>query len=182
AALRNILLSKGYGIEIISYFEPALDSFAKWWIQLFAESEGKDGKGLFPSSAVLTEDLHSMGQYIQQGPRHLFETFVDIQNPLDEFVLGEEAGDADEFNYVAGKDFNWMNRVALEATIAAHHSGGVPCNLIKAPALNAHTFGQLFYFFEYACFVSGALLGVNPFDQPGVEAYKRHMFQGLKQP
>jgi glucose-6-phosphate isomerase len=179
AALRNILLGRGYGIEILSYSEPAFDYFAKWWVQLFAESEGKDHQGIFPSSCSFSEELHSMGQYIQQGPRQMFETFLEVERPLGSHILQPEPNDDDEFNYVSGKDFDELNRAAFGAALKAHHEGGVPCLVVRAPALNVYSLGQLFYFFEYACFVSGALLGVNPFDQPGVEAYKKNMFAAL---
>ncbi len=180
AAARNILLEKGYCVEILAAFEPALEFFAKWWVQLFGESEGKDGKGIFPTSCMFSEDLHSLGQYIQEGRRMLFETFVNIENMGDSLPIPTEAGDADGFAYLNGSDFRTLNSVAFAATVKAHSDGGVPCVVVNVPQLDAYYFGQLFFFFEYSCYISGRLLGVDPFDQPGVEAYKNEMFKELK--
>jgi len=178
AVARNILLEKGKNIEILAYFEPLLEYFSKWWIQLFGESEGKDGKGIFPAACSFSEDLHSMGQYIQSGQRIIFETFLNIQKPVDHLIVPED-GSPDYFDYLDGKDFAWINQMAYEATVQAHTDGGVPCMIINVPELTAYYMGQLFYFFEMACYVSGKILGVNPFDQPGVEAYKHNMFKAL---
>ncbi|CAA7600753.1 Glucose-6-phosphate isomerase [Acididesulfobacillus acetoxydans] len=178
-ALRNILLAKGYRIEILSYFEPSLSYFAKWWVQLFAETEGKDGRGIYPSMCSFTEDLHSLGQYIQEGPRILFETFLNFENERAHYSLPREERDLDGFSYIEGKDFAHLNRTAFEATVGAHVEGGVPCLILNIPELTPYNMGQLFYFFEYACYVSASLLGVNPFNQPGVEAYKSKMFAAL---
>jgi len=178
AAIRNILLKTGKDIEILSYFEPALGYFSKWWVQLFAESEGKDGKGIFPTACSFSEDLHSLGQYIQSGQRIIFETFLNIEEPLGNVIIPRDQS-SDGFDYLDDKDLAWVNRVAYEATIKAHADGGVPCLSINIPKLDAFYMGQMFYFFEMACYASGRILGVNPFDQPGVEAYKANMFEAL---
>ncbi len=176
---RNLLLKKGYAIEILSHFEPAFHYFAKWWVQLFAESEGKDGKGIYPTSCSFSEDLHSLGQYIQDGRRILLETFLNLEDQGASYAVPHEDDNRDGFAYVDGKDFAFLNRVAFNATINAHRAGGVPCAVVNVPELTPYYMGQLFYFFEYACYVSGAILGVNPFDQPAVETYKVDMFNGL---
>lgn len=177
--LRNILLRKGYNIEILSYFEPALHYFSKWWVQLFGESEGKDGKGIFPAACSFTEDLHSLGQYIQQGQRILFETFLNLENQGASCIISHEEEDIDGFAYVDGRDFAYLNKTAYEATVKAHVDGGVPCIIFNVPALTSYYMGQMFYLFEYSCYVSATVLGVDPFDQPGVEAYKANMFSLL---
>lgn len=179
ALYRNILLEKGFSIEIMAYFEPLLTYFSKWWIQLFGESEGKEGKGIFPTACSFSEDLHSLGQYIQEGQRILFETFLNVQNQGSSAIIPNENEDIDGFSYINGRDFSYINDVAFKATLEAHTAGGVPCAVLNIPKLTAHYIGQMFYFFEYACYISGSILGVNPFDQPGVEAYKTHMFTTL---
>lgn len=179
AVIRNMLLQQGKDIEILAYFEPALEYFAKWWVQLFGESEGKDDKGIFPTACSFSEDLHSLGQYIQSGQKILFETFLNIENPCDSYVVQKDDS-KDYFNYLDGKDFDEINRIAYEATVKAHYDGGVPSLIVNIPELSTYYFGQLFYFFEMACYISGKILGVNPFDQPGVEAYKNKMFDNLK--
>lgn len=179
ALYRNILLEKGYTIEIMGYFEPLLSYFSKWWIQLFGESEGKNGRGIFPTACSFSEDLHSLGQYIQEGRRILFETFLNLEDQGASFKIPHEEDDKDGFAYIDSQDFAFLNKTAYEATVNAHVAGGVPCLVINVPKLSPYYIGQLFYFFEYACYISGSVLGVNPFDQPGVEAYKIKMFHGL---
>ena len=179
AAIRNVLFQKKYGLEILAHFEPMFTYFSKWWVQLFGESEGKDYKGIYPTMRSFSEDLHSLGQYIQQGQRNIFETFLNLEEQGSYKVPHQEI-DNDGFGYIDGKDFSFLNRTAYQATIEAHTSGGVPCIVLNVPEISAYYFGQLFYFFEYACYISGTILGVNPFDQPGVEAYKEKMFMELK--
>lgn len=179
AVVRNMLLREDKDIEILSYFEPSLEYISKWWIQLFGESEGKDGKGLFPTACSFTEDLHALGQYIQSGQKILFETFLNIEEQNDSHIVKKDEAN-DYFDYLDGKDFHDINKIAYEATVIAHHEGGIPCLILNVPELNTYYFGQLFYFFEMACYVSGEILGVNPFDQPGVETYKDNMFARLK--
>lgn len=176
AALRNILLRKGKEIELLVNYEPRCHYVAEWWKQLFGESEGKDGKGLFPASADFTCDLHSLGQYIQDGRRILFETVLEIDAPEADWTLEKTADDLDGLNYLAGKTLDFVNKKAAEGTRQAHIDGGVPNLRIQLPDATPATLGWLFYFFEKACAVSGYVLGVNPFDQPGVEAYKKNMF------
>ncbi|MEY3052290.1 MAG: hypothetical protein RLY31_2075 [Bacteroidota bacterium] len=182
AALRNILYRKGKLVELLVNYEPSLHFMAEWWKQLFGESEGKDGKGIFPASADLTTDLHSLGQYIQDGRRHLFETLLEIRTPILDVVVDFEEGNLDGLNYLAGKTFDHINKKAAEGTMQAHVAGGVPNLKITLPEATPHHVGYLFYFFELSCAVSGYLLGVNPFDQPGVEAYKKNMFRLLGKP
>ncbi|HBF39165.1 MAG TPA: glucose-6-phosphate isomerase [Firmicutes bacterium] len=182
AVIRNLLLKKGYGVEILSHFEPRLEYFAKWWIQLFGESEGKNGTGIYPTTCSYTEDLHSLGQYIQQGKRFLLESFLTIEEPQEALPIPEAKKDQDGFDYLELKEFAVLNEAAFQATVKAHHDGGVPCLNINVPGISEYYLGQLFYFFEYACFVSGNLLGVDPFDQPGVENYKTKMFEILGRP
>ncbi len=179
AAARNILHRKGKDIEMLINYEPRLHYVAEWWKQLFGESEGKDGKGIFTASADFTTDLHSLGQYIQDGRRHLFETLLEIETPEADLVLEAEPEDLDGLNYLAGKTLDYVNKKAAEGTLQAHTEGGVPNLRIAIPEATPYYLGQLFYFFEKACAVSGYLLGVNPFDQPGVEAYKKNMFRLL---
>jgi glucose-6-phosphate isomerase len=179
AAARNALYRKGKDIEMLVNYEPRLHFVAEWWKQLYGESEGKNGKGIFPASADFTTDLHSLGQYIQDGRRHLFETLLEIENPEADVVLEAEPDDADGLNYLAGKTLDYVNKKAAEGTLLAHTDGGVPNLKISIPEATPYYLGQLFYFFEKACAVSGYLLGVNPFDQPGVEAYKKNMFRLL---
>lgn len=176
AAVRNILLRKGREIELLVNYEPRLHFVAEWWKQLFGESEGKDGKGIFPASADFTCDLHSLGQYIQDGRRHLFETVLEIEKPEADLVLEKTGDDLDGLNYLAGRTLDFINKKAAEGTRQAHVDGGVPNLTIRLPEASPYCLGALFYFFEKACAVSGYLLGVNPFDQPGVEAYKKNMF------
>lgn len=176
AAVRNALLRKGKSTEIIVNYEPCLQYFGEWWKQLYGESEGKDQKGLYPSSVNFSTDLHSLGQYIQDGQRMLFETVINVENARKDVVLEEEASDLDGLNYLAGKTMDFVNKKAYEGTILAHVDGGVPNMVVNLPAIDAYHMGQLIYFFEKACGISGYLLGVNPFDQPGVEEYKKNMF------
>ena len=179
AALRNILYRKGKAIELLVNYEPSCHFIGEWWKQLFGESEGKDGKGIFPASADFTTDLHSLGQYIQDGRRHLFETLLQIEKPEPDIFIEKVAGNPDGLNYLGGKPLDYVNKKAAEGTAQAHVDGGVPNLVISLPQATAWHLGRLFYFFEKACAVSGYLLGVNPFDQPGVEAYKRNMFKLL---
>lgn len=182
AALRNILLRKGKGIEVMANYEPCVHFISEWWKQLYGESEGKDQKGIFPASVDLTTDLHSMGQFIQDGARTLFETVINIESSREEMILGTEAVDLDGLNYLAGKSVEFVNRSAMNGTILAHTDGQVPNLMIRIPEVNEFYLGELFYFFEFGCGVSGYLLGVNPFDQPGVESYKANMFALLGKP
>ena len=176
AAVRNLLLRDGKSIELLINYEPKVHFVAEWWKQLFGESEGKDGKGLFPASVDLSTDLHSMGQYIQDGQRILFETLIDVVSPDADVVIPFDEVDLDGLNYIAGKGMNFVNQKAMEGTQLAHVDGGVPNIRIAVPKMDAFNLGYLFYFFEKACGVSGYLLDVNPFNQPGVEAYKKNMF------
>ncbi|MEG0579307.1 MAG: glucose-6-phosphate isomerase, partial [Niameybacter sp.] len=157
-------------------YEPCLQYFGEWWKQLYAESEGKDQKGIFPSSLNFSTDLHSLGQYVQDGQRFLFETVLNVQSPKLDVTLEEEPVDLDGLNYLAGQTMDFVNKKAFEGTLLAHVDGGVPNLIINVPELDAFTVGKLIYFFEKACGISGYLLGVNPFDQPGVEEYKKNMF------
>lgn len=182
AAVRNILLRKGKGIEILANYEPSLHYIGEWWKQLYGESEGKDQKGIFPAAVDLTTDLHSMGQFIQDGQRTLFETVIELETPPCEIVLEEEEVDLDGLNYLAGKTVDFINKSAMKGTLLAHTDGNVPNLMIKLPERNEFSLGQLFYFFEFACGVSGYMLGVNPFNQPGVESYKKNMFALLGKP
>ena len=182
ASLRNILLRKGKNVEIVANYEPSLHYVSEWWKQLYGESEGKDGKGIFPAAVDLTTDLHSMGQYIQDGSRTLFETVINIEKSQCEIKLEEEPIDLDGLNYLAGKSIDFVNKSAMNGTILAHTDGNVPNLIVNVPEQNEFYLGELFYFFEFACGVSGYLLGVNPFDQPGVESYKRNMFALLGKP
>jgi glucose-6-phosphate isomerase len=179
ALYRNILLKKGYSVEILSYFEPMIGYFSKWWVQLFGESEGKNGKGIFPAACSFSEDLHSLGQYIQEGQKIVMETFLNIEDPGTSCRIPHEEDNQDGFAYIDDKDFAHLNQTAYEATVKAHSVGGVPCMIINVPELTPYYMGQLFYYFEYACYLSASILGVDPFDQPGVEAYKLNLFQGL---
>lgn len=176
AVLRNILNRKGKNIEMLINYEPRLHYFGEWWKQLFGESEGKDGKGIFPAAADFSTDLHSMGQYIQDGRRELFETAVLIDTPECDMIIEAEAADLDGLNYLAGKGMDFVNKKAAQGTLLAHVDGGVPNLVVKLPEATAFHLGYLFYFFEKACGISGYLLGVNPFNQPGVESYKANMF------
>ena len=182
AALRNILLRKGKSVEILANYEPAVHYVSELWKQLFGESEGKDNMGLFPASVDLTTDLHSMGQFIQDGSRVMFETVINIDTPREELTIGEEPVDLDGLNYLAGKTVDFVNKSAMNGTILAHTDGQVPNFMVTVPEVNEFYLGELFYFFEFACGVSGYLLGVNPFNQPGVESYKKNMFALLGKP
>ncbi len=182
AAVRNILLRKGKAVEILANYEPSLHYISEWWKQLYGESEGKDQKGIFPASVDLTTDLHSMGQFIQDGSRILFETVLNVETSRDEIVIGTEPVDLDGLNYLAGKTVDFVNKSAMNGTILAHTDGNVPNLRVDIPAQDEFSLGQLFYFFEFACGVSGYLLGVNPFNQPGVESYKKNMFALLGKP
>ena len=182
AAIRNILLRKGKSVEIVANYEPSLHYVSEWWKQLYGESEGKDQKGIFPAAVDLTTDLHSMGQFIQDGSRIMFETVMNIENSRCEVVLEEEPVDLDGLNYLAGKSVDFINKSAMNGTILAHTDGNVPNLMVNIPEQNEFYLGQLFYFFEFACGISGYLSGVNPFDQPGVESYKKNMFALLGKP
>ena len=181
-AVRNALYRKGKSIEMMVNFEPALHYFSEWWKQLYGESEGKDGKGIFPAAADFSTDLHSMGQYIQDGQRILFETAVLVDEPVRDFEMKALEDDLDGLNFLAGKTLNYVNTMAALGTNLAHIDGGVPNLVVRVPKLDAYYFGKLAYFFEKACGISGYILGVNPFDQPGVEAYKKNMFALLGKP
>ena len=182
AAIRNILLRKGKTIEVLANYEPACHYVSEWWKQLYGESEGKDQKGIFPASVDLTTDLHSMGQFIQDGARLMFETVMNIETSREEVVIGEEPVDLDGLNYLAGKNMDFVNKSAMNGTILAHTDGNVPNLMVNIPEQNEFYLGELFYFFEFAVGVSGYLLGVNPFNQPGVESYKKNMFALLGKP
>ena len=182
AAVRNALYASGKKIEILGSYEPRLHYFAEWWKQLYGESEGKQGRGIFPASVTLTADLHSMGQYIQEGERTLFETIVSVASPDRELRIGADEENLDGLNYLAGKRLSEVNRMAELGVQLAHADGGVPNLRIEIPRVDARSLGALVYFFEKACGISGYLLGVNPFDQPGVEAYKKNMFALLDKP
>ena len=182
AAVRNILLRKGKAIEILANYEPSVHYVSEWWKQLYGESEGKDQKGIFPASVDLTTDLHSMGQFIQDGSRNMFETVINIEKSREEIILEEEPVDLDGLNYLAGKNVDFVNKSAMNGTILAHTDGQVPNLMVTVPEVNEFYLGELFYFFEFACGVSGYLLGVNPFNQPGVESYKKNMFALLGKP
>ena len=181
-AVRNILYRKGKQIEITCNYEPNLHYISEWWKQLYGESEGKDGKGIFPAALDLTADLHSLGQYIQEGARLFFETVLQIENVKKPLYLKAEETDLDGLNYLAGKPMDFANKSAMNGTILAHTDGDVPNLMIKIPEQNAFYLGQLLYFYEFACGVSGYVLGVNPFNQPGVESYKKNMFALLGKP
>ena len=182
AAIRNVLYNKGKNIELLVNYEPSLQYFSEWWKQLFGESEGKDLKGLFPASANFSTDLHSLGQYVQEGRRDLFETVVLVKQPVSDVTIEAEEEDLDGLNYLAGQTVDQVNYKAFQGTLLAHTDGNVPNLVVEVPALDSFSFGYLVYFFEKACAISGYLLGVNPFDQPGVEAYKKNMFALLGKP
>ncbi|WP_100402032.1 glucose-6-phosphate isomerase [Bacillus sp. FJAT-42315] len=182
AAVRRVLYNQGKTIEMLVNYEPGLQYFSEWWKQLFGESEGKDRKGIFPASANFSTDLHSLGQYVQEGRRDLFETVIKVETPRQEQIIEEDAVDLDGLNYLAGKTIDFVNQKAFEGTLLAHTDGGVPNLIVTIPKMDAYSFGYLVYFFEKACAMSCYLLGVNPFDQPGVEAYKVNMFALLGKP
>jgi len=182
AAVRNCLARKGKTVEMMINFEPCIHYFAEWWKQLYGESEGKDNKGIFPAAADFSADLHSMGQYIQQGQRILFETAILVDSPRKNVTIEATEDNLDGLNFLAGKSIDFVNSKAALGTALAHVDGGVPNLVVRVPELNAYNFGQLVYFFEKACGISGYVLGVNPFDQPGVESYKKNMFALLGKP
>ena len=182
AAIRNILLRKGKSVEVLANYEPALHYIGEWWKQLYGESEGKDQKGIFPAAVDFTTDLHSMGQFIQDGARIMFETVMNVEEARETITIEKEAEDLDGLNYLAGKTMDFVNKSAMNGTILAHTDGSVPNLMIKNPKMDEFHLGQLFYFFEFACGVSGYILGVNPFNQPGVESYKKNMFALLGKP
>ncbi len=182
AVIRNILYQRDKNIEIFANYEPKLHYFTEWWKQLYGESEGKQGKGIFPAGVDLTTDLHSMGQYIQEGRRNLFETVICVKNTDAEIAINTDEDNLDGLNYLVGKDLDFVNKKAMEGTIKAHTEGDVPNILIELDRLNEECIGELIYFFELSCAMSGEVLGVNPFNQPGVEKYKTNMFKLLEKP
>jgi glucose-6-phosphate isomerase len=182
AAVRNALHKKGKAIEILVNYEPSLHYVSEWWKQLFGESEGKDGKGIFPAAVDFSTDLHSMGQFIQEGTRNVFETVIQVEQAAMELAVPDDPQDADGLQFLSGKTMQFINQKAFQGTLLAHTDGGVPNTIITLPELSPYTFGHLVYFFEKACGISGYMLGVNPFDQPGVEAYKKNMFALLGKP
>jgi glucose-6-phosphate isomerase len=182
AAIRNILYRKGKTVEMLVNYEPELQYFIEWWKQLYGESEGKDNKGIFPSGASFSTDLHSMGQYIQDGLRNLFETVLYVESSKEDITIQEDKDNVDGLNFLAGKTVDFVNKKAFEGTLLAHTDGNVPNLIIRLAALDEYTLGQLIYFFEKACGISGYMLGVNPFNQPGVESYKKNMFALLGKP
>jgi glucose-6-phosphate isomerase len=182
AAIRNIFLNKGRKIEILANYEPALHNLSEWWKQLYGESEGKDGKGLYPASYDLSTDLHSLGQFVQDGSNLAFETVLNVERPMSDVTIEADEQNLDGLNFLAGKNMDDVNKNAMMGTILAHTDGQTPNLMIDIPARDENSLGQLFYFFEFAVGVSGYLLGVNPFNQPGVEAYKKNMFALLGKP
>jgi len=182
AAVRNALYRKGKAIEILVNYEPSLHYVSEWWKQLYGESEGKDQKGIYPASVDFSADLHSMGQFIQEGSRNLFETVIQVEKVPEEIVIGNDPENLDGLNFLSGKTMDFVNKKAFQGTMLAHTDGGVPNLIVTIPDISAYSFGYMVYFFEKACGVSGYLLGVNPFDQPGVEAYKKNMFALLGKP
>lgn len=182
AAVRNALYQKGKHIEVMVNYEPSLHFFAEWWKQLYGESEGKDGKGIFPASVDFSTDLHSMGQYIQDGKRNIFETVINVEKVKHDVLIQEDKNNVDGLNFLTGKTMDYVNKKAFEGTVLAHNDGGVPSIIINIPGINPYYFGKLVYMFEKACGISGYVLGVNPFDQPGVEEYKKNMFALLGKP
>ncbi len=182
ASVRNILLRRGKSIEILCNYEPSLHYVGEWWKQLYGESEGKDHKGIFPAAVDLTTDLHSMGQFIQDGQRTMYETVINLENPSCEVILEKEEVDLDGLNYLAGRSVDFINKSAMKGTRLAHTDGDVPNLLVNLSEQSEFALGELFYFFEFACGISGYVLGVNPFDQPGVESYKKNMFALLGKP
>ena len=182
AAARNIMLGKGKSVEITANYEPSLHYVAEWWKQLYGESEGKDRKGIFPAAVDLTTDLHSLGQFIQDGSRIMFETVINVEKPISNVTINEDPEDIDGLNYLAGKEMDFVNKSAMNGTILAHTDGEVANFMINVPKQDEYSLGQLFYMYEFACGVSGYMLGVNPFNQPGVESYKANMFALLGKP
>jgi len=182
AAIRNIMYNKGKSIEVLVAYEPAAQMLCEWWKQLYGESEGKDNKGLYPSSVIFSTDLHSLGQYIQEGLRTMFETVIDFKKSSDTVVIPNDPNNIDGLNFLSGKELHDVNRMAMTGTLFAHNDGGVPNAVIEVEDRSEYSFGYLVYFFELACAISGYMLGVNPFDQPGVEAYKKNMYALLGKP
>ena len=182
AALRNILYRKGKSVELLVSYEPSFAMMNEWFKQLYGESEGKDNKGLFPASVIFSTDLHSMGQFIQEGSRTMFETVVSIGKPQLDFFVKDDPENLDGLNFLSNQNMSVVNQKAMQGTILAHTQGGVPNMVLEVPMINEHEFGYMVYFFERACAISGYLLGVNPFDQPGVESYKKNMFALLGKP
>lgn len=182
AAIRNILYNKGKAVEILVAYEPSVQMFCEWWKQLYGESEGKDNKALYPSSVIFSTDLHSLGQYIQEGRRTMFETVLDFKTSVDTVVIPDDPNNIDGLNFLSGKELHDVNRMAMTGTLFAHNDGDVPNVVIEVDERSEYSFGYLVYFFELACAVSGYMLGVNPFDQPGVEAYKKNMYALLGKP
>ena len=182
AVIRNLLYKDGKNIEILETYEPKMHYIIEWWKQLYGESEGKEGKGIFPSGAEFTTDLHSMGQYIQEGRRNLFETVLNVEEDVSTIKINQDEDDLDGLNYIAGNTLDFVNKKAMEATAKAHVDGGVPNIRIDIEKLDAETIGHLLYFFELSCAVSGKILKINPFNQPGVEKYKTNMFHLLGKP
>ena len=182
AAVRNVLHEKGLGMEILANYEPSLHYVSEWWKQLYGESEGKDGKGIFPTAVDLTTDLHSLGQFIQEGTQNHYETVINVLNSRETVVMEEEPVDLDGLNYLTGQTVDFVNKCAMNGTILAHVDGGIPNIRIDIDKIDETTLGELFYVFEFACGVSGYVLGVNPFNQPGVESYKKNMFALLGKP
>ena len=182
AAMRNILYRNGKSVEMMISYEPDYTLMNEWFKQLFGESEGKDGKGLYPSSAIFSTDLHSLGQFVQEGKRVMFETVVMFTKPKNEFIIEADPENGDGFNFVAGKSVDFVNKKAFLGTVLAHNDGGVPNMVLEVPEMSEYEFGYLVYFLEKACAVSGYILGINPFDQPGVESYKKNMFALLGKP
>jgi glucose-6-phosphate isomerase len=182
AAVRNALYNKGKTIELMVNYEPGLHYVSEWWKQLYGESEGKDYKGIYPASVDFTTDLHSMGQYVQEGRRDLFETVLYVDSAREELKIEEDDLNLDKLNFLAGQTMDFVNKKAFQGTLLAHTDGGVPNLIVNIPELSPYHFGYMVYFFEKACAISGYLLGVNPFDQPGVEAYKKNMFALLGKP
>ena len=182
AALRNILYRKGKSVEMLIAYEPSFAMMNEWYKQLFGESEGKDNKGIYPSSAVFSTDLHSLGQFIQDGSRVMFETVMQFAKPQKEFFLKDDPTNVDGLNFLSNQNMSVVHRKAYEGTVIAHTEGGVPNIVLEAPELNEYELGYIIYFFEKACAISGYLLGVNPFNQPGVESYKKNMFALLGKP
>ena len=182
AAIRNILYKKNKAIEMLVSYDPSFTMMAEWWKQLFGESEGKDNRGIYPSSAIFSTDLHSMGQFIQDGSRVMFETVVDIKKPKKDFFLENDSENLDGLNFLTNQNMSVVNRKAFLGTVLAHTEGGVPNIVLELEDTSEKSFGYMVYFFEMACAVSGYLLGVNPFNQPGVESYKKNMFALLGKP
>ena len=182
AVVRNILYKQNKNIEILVNYEPKMLYFTEWWKQLYGESEGKEEKGIFPAGATFTTDLHSLGQYIQEGKRELFETIINIEKTNTDIKMKADEDDLDGLNYLEGKTMNYINHKAMEGTIEAHTTGKVPNIVINVEKMNEENLGELIYFFELACAISANILGVNPFNQPGVETYKKNMFKLLEKP